>query len=652
MIISQFKAENFKGCSFEHTLTPITIFHGRNFAHKTARLEAMAWLLAGYIPGLSSKPADLFESRASGSRMGAGGIITFSDKDRLQCPIKRSLWREKGKVKSAFDSNGLGEDWKVNPAMVDPRQFLDKSQKEQVRTLFKLARLKREVTSDTVTALLKNIRLETNTKETEHFIGDLCDEVENSYESAIRDCQPVQEWIISLSDSLKEKADDAKKDVERMSLTVQGISELRAAQAPEQSTINETERILTMARQRESKLSRDIGVVSSDIQHGRAAQERLHSLTATLAECKDETDTIKLLRDRVDGLLVAAPAKPDLQPLLREERSLVEQANALKQQITSSGTALAQQRQEYQRKMNHTACPYCGADNQDWSFKIQHEFQEVESANTRNLSDLQQRLGAIDGKLADLDKRKQGFNESLTAWTKAQNMITDEQSRLNSMIIRQAKREQYQRQLTEIKVPDVTHLQAQMDGMQNELASARAAVADLESTKTRLATDRITALQKLQAAALAQEALDQWEITKLASKAVRELCAELTGESVGEFLERVNSLCSMLPRPVEYHANELGYHLDGQWIRHDKGFSGTEAVLFSAGLSVALAEGEAGVVLIDEFRNLDPQNRWKALEKFSSLIERGIIGQVIIADPDPSDLQAREWQLLSFIEVT
>ena len=59
-------------------------------------------------------------------------------------------------------------------------------------------------------------------------------------------------------------------------------------------------------------------------------------------------------------------------------------------------------------------------------------------------------------------------------------------------------------------------------------------------------------------------------------------------------------------------------------------------------------------MIIDEFRNLDRSNRRAVLAHFNRLIKSGDIGQVIMADPDVSDIKGLDFvpkEDIAFVEV-
>ena len=69
--ITKIEARNIKGLTFSEDVADITVFQGRNFTGKTARLNAATFALTGYIPGCAKTNAGIF-SLSSGAEMECG----------------------------------------------------------------------------------------------------------------------------------------------------------------------------------------------------------------------------------------------------------------------------------------------------------------------------------------------------------------------------------------------------------------------------------------------------------------------------------------------------------------------------------------------------------------------------------------------------
>jgi hypothetical protein len=656
MKITNLRGSNFKGCSFEHSLAPITVFCGANSGGKSARLEVIQLALAGYVPGVPATPNGIYQAFG-----GQGDCVVGARLDNVKaagaggkCGVIRAL-RPKGKSVQREDAwDSLPADWSVAPVAVDATEYLSAPEAERTRTLFKLAKLTRKITAETVTAALKNIRIENNTEPTQKFIADLCRQVEVTYEPVAAGKQTVQEWIIDLSTYFKAKKKSADDAVKRMSATVQGITELRASAPPSPGTVQDVERRLAGAKQKDSELSKVLGSLEQTLNDAARQQKVMERIQADLAgPLKDVSPQLTAKKTQLTALKEGHQTKPDVEGLTRRQAEVVKQGSVLKTEIDALDLAVIRERRELAARMAHDSCPYCKSTAPGWKSVIESEAQLRIDEFIRQRDDKNKLREPLAAEYNELKQRLSAADQLLTLWNTHERLIVDLTVEIHNLELDMARRSETIKQRDEMKEVPVADTKKRHGEVLAELQGIRDARAALDADKLRLGAERTEALQKIQAADAAQTALNEAQITKQAAAAVETLCEQLVSDSIKPLIDKVNSMCGIImPAPLEFRDGEIGWRENGVWISKPKQLGGARRTLLFAALSVALSE-PGGIVIIDELANLDPANRRAVLGHFETLIGQGVIGQAIFATPDASDLKG--WNGLkeaAFINVT
>lgn len=624
MIATKLRGSKFKGRDFEHDLAPITIFVGLNSAGKSARLEAMQLALAGYVPGVPASPAGIYGAFGGQGDMAVGAILD-------QGGVVRSF-RPKGKSVSREDRwDKLPVDWAVQPVTVDADEYLKTTERERTRILFRMAKLGREITADTITAEIKNIVLEQNTKQTQEFIGRLCNTLENTFK---HNQDTVQEWLISVVEGFREKLKAANDNVKRMNLTIQGITQLRAASPPPESSMQDVERRLAQAREQETQLSTELGRLEQQITVAKRQQDgkgRIQGeLNGPLSDCKHLLDKAE---SKLDEIVKRHGERPDINAVQVRQAEVIANGKRIRAEIDQLEWQITEKRNQHAAKLKHDACPYCGTDAPGWKQKIDAE-HAVEIHNlTVQMDKVKQNRAFLESEYGQLKSKIAAIEPALTTWQAEENSMTVLRETISAYKTQLVRRGDAMTALGDIKVPDVTETQKTHRDTLAALQGAQQARAALDSDRIRLSAERIEALQKIQAGENGQNALNEVVILKASLEKIEALCEELVKESINPLVQRVNDICGpIMPAPLEFIDGEIGWHEKGVWISKAKQIGGARRTLLFAALSVALSE-PGGIVILDEIGTFDIQNSRTILSHFADLIGRGVIGQVVMADP-------------------
>jgi DNA repair exonuclease SbcCD ATPase subunit len=265
MRIKNIKASGIKGRTFDHQLAALTVICGENRAGKTTVADAVVLALAGFHPG-QGKALKTNADVMSLSTAGAMTVRAEFDDGRW---VSRAWKRTKTGVSRGDEwDSGLGDDWAVPPVAVDVGAYLNLSTEKRVDYVFDLCRGEVDVQASALAARIKSVRLDPHTKEAEDClveIAALCHEPRAAGQTA-------QQWIGGLGEKVAERLKLARAAEKRMSLTVQGIEQLRAeALAAGKSTPSVARRLAESRTKKEEAIRRKAEVQVEGLEARRAA---------------------------------------------------------------------------------------------------------------------------------------------------------------------------------------------------------------------------------------------------------------------------------------------------------------------------------------------------------------------------------------------
>lgn len=139
-MITQVKAEGFKGQTFVQDLDESTLLIGPNGAGKSARTQALTLALLGYIPGSGKTNAEILDTFGSGDELTVG--VTVGNKI-----FERGYFRTKAGVSQGFKFNGKKVSKDVftsflaksgGPTAIDIGVFMGLSDQKKIDFIFDL----------------------------------------------------------------------------------------------------------------------------------------------------------------------------------------------------------------------------------------------------------------------------------------------------------------------------------------------------------------------------------------------------------------------------------------------------------------------------------------------------------------------------------
>lgn len=635
MRIKNLSATGLKLGDFSHELGPVTIFTGRNFSGKTARLEAVRLALLRYVPEQGKTGA------ATAGLARAGAISVRLDMDDGQ--LVSACWRtERGAFKAGpFQVLATVPPAPpgVPPVLMDSNEYFGLGAKDQVRYVFGLARLgaDRSLVVKTVAANLKNIRVENHAAEHETAIQAL---VQAATMTGARSL-PVQEFVETLTTDFRDRLRVTKQNAARMASTVQGLTALKALDTEE--TIRSVDTELATLRARQTQLDGDVRLKGAEIKRLAAQAAERANLIKVLERAPDAKAQITELEREQAELMARTEGKAMQAAGLAEKRNRTQlELRQIEIEIANNERAAAEREAEHQKNVAHDTCPFCGVGQSGWKDRIISEFA----------NEMKQRRDAIAAAKKQL-KIAQGVAE--TIGTHYHRMIDADRA----LAADQQRLTQVSRELRMIRdsQKDAVALRAKLEAMgpptESEQIEQLKAAALKAGEEHITVCQRITELSERQAAfyraqqdtarnaqALIQHAAVTAEQAVLAEavKLLEALQGEMVTQAFGPLLDRANRITDgILKSQIEYRDGDLGRFDGSTWITH-RTFSGTEKALTYAALAAALAhESPIKLVMIDELGRLDRESKSLFIARMIELTGSGVLDQFLGCDVSSVD---------------
>lgn len=663
MKIERLTARNLKGCTFEHALAPVTLFHGNNFAGKTARLDALTLALGGFLPKVASKPNEVFDRLASGNPLDVELVMERGY-------VVRRTWTRQpgGSVKAACSVT----DFEMPAVAIDPDEFLGLSARERVKFLFGRCKLPGDLTEQsivrTLVANVKNVRLEANSEASEAAIASAVTVLNETTLTSDKD-RTVQDYAEALVECVGEKKKLSAANVQRMEKTLQGLAQTAAQGVPPQDAdrrLAETRKALEAAVAEQARAAQEANNAASKAKEA----ERLAS--AAVDEKATLREVVRLEAELGEGLdaRVPEPGKPPVQRMMTTARPdttfeqdarnrAMEELNKL-----SAAAMLAKAERDKQAALMEQAaelkvCPTCGQSVVEVQKQVvkrcKAELAKAEKAAElaekrvrdfpmakfeRDLERKEAEAESWDDAAAKLfaenTEAMEGWAKQSAAWNAAQKVQAALREQVMTLRARLADNVEAARAAAAL--PELRSraeaLERMRAGAEAKVRMWRQDVQAAEESHRRLMAWRAEEAARAKAAAELEKVSVESEVWKEVQKLVAALQAKLVEAAVGPLVARANELCgSILRAPLAIKEGELC--MEGVGASH-RTFSGTEKALAYCALSVALADGApVRLAVFDEVGRLDARNKLKLVETLLDLTAAGKLDQAVLVDTVP-----------------
>lgn len=634
MRITQLTALNIKGQGFVHELAPVTMLHGRNWAGKTARLDALVLAIAGYLPEVGSRSADIYNRLASGLCLAVGAKTDTG----LQWERSWTL-QSNGSVKAI---NPEVEGLTIAPVAIDPNEFLSLSAANRIKFLFSKCTMPASLTVegiyDQLSAQIKNINLENNTEDSEKAIRAAVSMIQGQRDTGIK----VNEWLEAMIETVLQTKKTAAANVQRLEKTMQGLAQTALevqvfgnAEQILQTKRNELEQVACMLHTAEHELARcreDWRQAKALAQAGGRLSER-KQVTAKAARDVDEAQ-VKL------GFFL----EPDASEIDRLQHEAIEGGTAAgiaKAGIEASLSTIEALEKELEHIQSEKCCPKCKQS----MAKLKPAMVKAQKAIIKTAKEtLKERREMFEAQTKRNKEAESQLVRLLDQRTVRQNaMIVLEKAReafakAHALEEKAGSVEQAEQRIPELEKQGVALLDA-VNRLKADDHAKRVEVQSAETAYKRLLASRAEEATRARTAGELEQARAELAIWKQVQVLLAELQGKAVEAAVGPLVNTANELCAnLLKGPLALVDGELEMHADGERINY-RTFSGTEKALAYAALSIALGAGSSiRIAMIDEVGRLDRANQRRLVEILVGLVQQGKLDQAVLIGTEPVEI--------------
>jgi hypothetical protein len=614
MKLTKITASAFKGLTFALDLQDITFLVGSNFAGKTARTDAIRFLLLGYLPELGATNVATF-GLASGREMVVEG--TFDNGQT----IRRRRYLQGNSVKADDTIPKEIEEAGQLAVMLNAETYFALSDRERVNYVFANIQMGAEWTCAGIIEKLGRV-LQPPTPTSKKI------------ETALAELQPVspQGLVEEGLAWLTTEAKAAKDYVTRMEKTTQGLAALKAQEnagtVVESSELDVRRAGLTLIVEEQQGIK---ATQQANLNAMNAAKKRLEAIAsqvATLPATHAKLTGLQTRRTDQNQALTDTGAMvmgTEIDDLAAQDRHCALALNGHEKDLASLKGQLRKNQIELAEIESKTVCPYCGATSHGWKDK---KASEVTSA-----------IAGITVKLAQTEAIRKNVLEHGNGVVKA----------LADLKTRQIQQVAIENEIRRV-ASDITACQSRIaliEGLATEAANLPsfdpAVVAAIQDAQTAIlhANQQLAEIDTLRKATLARQqdqkrlaeaeterdnAKQELAIYIAAGKRLREIQGEMVTAAFDPLLKTANSFfAAVLKTPIAYHDGEIGTWRSGVWVTH-RTLSGTEKALTYAAIQAALAaKSPVRIMLLDELGRLDSAN----IDKITLAVEQAVCAGLI-----------------------
>lgn len=637
-------AQNFKGGSWKTPLSPVTVVAGPSARGKSSRLEAVTLALCGQLPGIATRPGDVHERLASDKSM----VVTAEfEGDKW---ITRS-WLEgrNGSVSTQVGVQGLADGFTVPTSLFDQTEFLGLSARERTRALFRVLPPPdlTKVGPDVVVTNLKNLKLEEHTPEVENAINLLCEWVRKSWTDTVVTAKlPVQDWLSAITETAKEKANQATAAAKRMAETILGVTQLKS---PDAASLAAAENLATTRRKELEAAQEVLTNLEGDLNKARTEYRE----TKRVADSKPAGDVEATNKALVAlDLTPISPREnrgPALTKVVKERREAFGKAELALTNYTNAKVKLEKMIEDAK---NTQQCPHCGQSVEQLQKviveRLTKELEESASVGvtfTKLAEYAEQELEAVEKNLADFNEEQESYITSLNALTARQNQAEEYREGLERVAVINA-----ESSAAILRLPGLEEKGRTFNRLVGEATTkrdtARTASEEADKAHKLAVADAASARQSAKAREEHAKAKAEADVGKKLFEMLVELTRTCVEQTVGTLVATCNRLANpVLLTPLVLEDGELGLKRDGRFITW-RACSDGEQTVMTAALRLGLAvTSPIKLAVVARLESLDSDRRYTLVKCCLDLVREGTLEQAILIQV--SDGEPREYQGLN-----
>ncbi len=598
MKLTTITAHNFKGLSFHLDLQDINFLIGSNFAGKTARTDAIRFLLLGYLPELGKTNVASF-GLSSGREMRVSGRFDNGSE------IHRTLRLEGNSVRATNQIPPEIEACGQLAVMLNAETYFELSDAERVKYVFANVQMGPEWTTPEILGKIQTALPPEKREDADSTIVSHSNKLLIQLARLMKDHETPQAFVDAALAWLTTEAKSAKDYVGRMEKTVQGLSALKAADGTTSTATAEqlqAQRATILAQIERDQDARS-GLTSDHlaITNSRPRRQDINTLLSCRPALIQKKDNVLARLEAANAVDLGELVTPEeITNLDAAERASSRSLAQLDSEIRRMEENMECQRAEEAGIHSKTICPYCGAQGDGWK--------------TLKLAEIASALAGMTGKRLDLQARRKAATEetnriiqNLNTLRQRHNTRTQHertvlllQSELSSVEASLAKTNDLPAELERLPKEN-PELEEKMARINKEIADAKLILGVIDQKIKEANGREQDKLRLAQAETERDTAKTELETIITVGKKLREIQADMVKAAFDPLLAIANTFFpNILKTEIAYHDGEIGTWRDGVWVTH-RTFSGIEKLLTYAAIQASLAaKSPVKIMLIDE----------------------------------------------------
>jgi hypothetical protein len=637
MILVKVSAQNLKGASFDHALSPRVAIQGPNFSGKTAIFEAIRLALLGHIPEVGKLPKSTWEL-SSGDRMSV--CVTFDNGGS----ITRVFQANKTPIVSQ-DEAGL-----FDLPLLNAEHYFSLTDSERTSYVFHHVRLPAVYTPESIIAQLERYSFEDKHSEN----------VETGKAALIKQCRgyfekaELQDALTNLVDYLGEQFSYWNRRAKETQGAVTTLTELKLR--------SEDETLAAPADLEEqiAALQEELDTINADkggLTESRNTAERNAGRRKMLQKelDKDRIDYPRMLeqkqteKEALEKDLVPEPNQEDIEA---ERGKITDAQTSIRTADRTVETADKKIGEIHARRREVAGlkeCPYCHAKGTDWKKTLAAELNASEKAEESAIKNATKSRDEAAGILRDATESLESMLRAQESNHRLREQIRQIEREIGNLQTDQRaeaqKRERYEAEIAELEkgAIDPKALDRSIQQLEERRVAAATKLSGLNGRKTAETQMKQDLRRAEESAKEHRVAADHVLVIKAFGKILKEKREGLIAEAFNSLLQVANLFTkSILKSPLVLVNNTIGRMVGDKFVPH-RVFTGAEKALTYIAIATALsAQAPFRLVLLDELGRLDVDVEDKVINRLAHLVNEGVIDQFLVATPRALPAAARK----------
>jgi hypothetical protein len=634
MKLTRISVRNFKGKTGSLDLTTANFLIGPNWAGKTTWLDAIRLVLIGHLPELGKQNSATFG-------LSSGRDMEVAAETDTGLRISRR-WFTKGdsvKTEEALPPELFEKEDEVLTVMLNAETYFSLTERNRVAYISSnVPAGESKWTAESATAAACEAA-GIPARGDQELVKSIWKAVEDK-RLEVKAPLSLQEYVEASVEGASSYERSSAAYAKTMEKTVQGLSGLRASDAPQDNIdLLDRKRLETgveIDRLQDEKTKATLAAWTA--KENQTRRNRLQAALASKPNLESIIQSLELSIDAKEHEIQGIPSvsQEDIDRLVLEDRTAYASLADLGSQFREAQVSLSRAQGELSGVEAKATCPFCGASGEGWKALKTAELTTTISGLKERITVLSDRQGAVKANLLNITTKKTAAllaqQRQKSAEAEKAQLVTHLSEARNAT----AQIASVEKELAEIPAGDGT-AEAEVVRLQLEIDSKREEVRKIDERRTTVMGRNAELKRLADAETNRDKAKSEAVAAKKACDKLREIQAEIVEETFVPLLQTANRIFgSILATPIAYNAEkaEIGTWRAGVWVGH-RTFSGTEKLLTYAAIQAALASScKIRLMILDELGRIDGVNFNKVCSQISGAVKDGLLDQFVGIDTE------------------